>query len=83
MKRKTIEITIRLGDREIADDVITTWSSQITKSDIYVPPNREARELVKYRCYNLVKCLLSAIEEEHDQQQPPTLKTVHKRRRND
>jgi len=82
MKRKTIEITVRLGDREIADDVIT-WTNSITKSDIYVPPNKEARELVKYRCYNLIKCLLSDIYEELERQQPETLKTVHKRRSDD
>jgi len=82
MKLKTIEVTVKLGDREIADDVIT-WTDHITKSDIYVPPNKEARELVKYRCFHLIKCLLSDIYEELERQQPETLKTVHKRRRDD
>jgi len=82
MKLKTIEITVKLGDRDIADDVIT-WTDHITKSDIFVPPRTDDKDFIKFRCFYLVKCLLSAINEEHDRQHPPAVKTVHKRRRND
>ncbi len=77
MKRRTIEITIKQGLREVVGD-LATWTNPSTESDVFYPPQGEAKDFIKFRCYYMVKQLLNLME-----QIEPEVENHHQRRKSD